>query len=153
MRNDPDPQAGSKIINKNIKKLWKINFESAKGAYDIYVLFIEQGLKLLKDKGILGYITPNKYLSSPYGLALRNYISENYTLKEIVDISGQSVFEDPSVYPIITFITNELINERRRNMYKSPKIIVAKIALRLEGFLDDKGEYSSINTNCIYSPN
>jgi len=32
------------------------------------------------------------------------------------------------------------------------KIIIAKLALRIEGFLDKKGDYASINTNCIHSP-
>ena len=37
-------------------------------------------------------------------------------------------------------------------MYESPKIIVAKLGLRLEAFLDAKGKFASINTNCIHSP-
>ena len=36
-------------------------------------------------------------------------------------------------------------------LYSSPKIIIAKIALRLEAFYDKNGEYASINTNCIHS--
>ncbi len=36
-------------------------------------------------------------------------------------------------------------------LYSSPKIILAKIALRTEAFYDQTGEYASINTNCIHS--
>ena len=45
------------------------------------------------------------------------------------------------------------VSENRRNLYKSQKIILAKLALRVEGFLDEKGVYASINTNCIHTPN
>jgi len=37
-------------------------------------------------------------------------------------------------------------------LYKTPKIVISKLALRIEGFLDGKGAYASINTNCIHSP-
>jgi len=44
------------------------------------------------------------------------------------------------------------VNENRRELYTSSKIIIAKLALRIEGFVDVNGEYSSINTNCIHTP-
>lgn len=43
------------------------------------------------------------------------------------------------------------ISENRNNLYSSPKIILAKIAIRTEAFLDSIGEYASINTNCFHS--
>lgn len=36
-------------------------------------------------------------------------------------------------------------------MYNSPKIIVAKMALSMEAFYDEKGTFSSINTNCFHT--
>lgn len=44
------------------------------------------------------------------------------------------------------------VNERRRKMYKSPKIIFAKMAKTCEAFVDKNGEYASLNTNCFYMP-
>ena len=44
-----------------------------------------------------------------------------------------------------------ILGENRYNMYNSPKIIVAKMALSMEGIYDEKGEYSSINTNCFHT--
>ena len=46
--------------------------------------------------------------------------------------------------------SKDLLGEYRYMMYNAPKIIFAKIANCTEAFLDDKGEYSSINTNCLY---
>jgi hypothetical protein len=49
------------------------------------------------------------------------------------------------------FLDITKINENRKKLYKNPKIILAKLALRIEGFLDSDGSYSSINTNCIHT--
>ena len=267
----------TKSVGEHTKLYWKNKYQSAKGTYDIYILFFEQALKVCKEGGFVSFITPNKYLSSPYGTALREFISKNYKLVKAIDLSKVKVFEDPSVYPIITVIQkvkpkkeyilttekilsenieekktysissrtlttlpdclwgiilsnnvsliekvfsksklleevaivqatstaseadeyskyvsenikglaiintgtidrysttygfNKFMNkgkklekpildinkvsENRRSLYKSPKIIFAKLALRIEGFLDEKGIYASINTNCIHTPN
>lgn len=44
------------------------------------------------------------------------------------------------------------INETRRKLYDSPKIIFAKMASACEAFPDLTGQYASVNTNCFYSP-
>lgn len=44
-----------------------------------------------------------------------------------------------------------VLGESRFDLYSSPKIILAKIALRAEAFYDEAGEYASINTNCVHS--
>jgi hypothetical protein len=80
-------------------------FATAKGAYDIYVLFIEKGIRLLKKGGTLCYINPNKYLSAKYAVALREFISREVQLNRIVDVSGIRVFETAAVYPVVTFMS------------------------------------------------
>ncbi len=45
---------------------------------------------------------------------------------------------------------NSAVSESRRELYKQPKIIFAKMALRLEGFTDFAREFASANTNCAY---
>ena len=41
------------------------------GNYDIYVVFVEQGLKLLNRQGRLGFICPHKFFNAQYGEPLR----------------------------------------------------------------------------------
>ncbi|MCF6333766.1 MAG: Eco57I restriction-modification methylase domain-containing protein [Draconibacterium sp.] len=50
-------------------------------------------------------------------------------------------------------IDSKTISQNRKDLYTKPKIIFAKIAITPEAFLDDKGDYASINTNCIHSFN
>ena len=47
------------------KNLWTTTFSSARGAYDIYVLFLELSLRLLRPTGRASLLTPNKYLAAP----------------------------------------------------------------------------------------
>jgi len=42
--------------------------------------------------------------------------------------------------------------ESRRALFNSPKIVVAKMALRCEAFLDEEGVYAGIDVNAIYAP-
>ena len=45
---------------------------------------------------------------------------------------------------------SNIISKNRYDLYKSKKIIIAKIGLECEAFYDEKGVYASINTNCIH---
>lgn len=45
---------------------------------DIYVYFYEFALKILKDRGIVSYITFNKFLSQEYGLKLKELLLRNH---------------------------------------------------------------------------
>ncbi|MDR2267702.1 MAG: Eco57I restriction-modification methylase domain-containing protein, partial [Christensenellaceae bacterium] len=53
---------------------------------DIYCLFYEQGINLLKDGGFLIYITSNKWMTSTYGELLRNYFIENTNPIYFIDL-------------------------------------------------------------------
>lgn len=46
----------------------------------------------------------------------------------------------------------KVVNERRRKLYHSPKVLFAKMARECEAFLDWRGEYASMNTNCFHDP-
>lgn len=76
------------------------HFVSAKGNWDLYVLFIEQGLRLLKRGGVLSYIVPNKLLSSPYAETIRREMARERVV-ELRDYSRVEVFTQAEVYPIV----------------------------------------------------
>ena len=60
---------------------------------DLYVYFYEKGYRLLKENGILAYITSNKWLKTKYGEKLRKFLKENTIILEVIDFSGYKVFE------------------------------------------------------------
>lgn len=42
--------------------------------------------------------------------------------------------------------------ESRRKLFTTPKIVIAKIALRCEAFLDEDGSWAGIDVNAVYAP-
>jgi len=70
----------------------------------LYVLFIEQSLALSGLGRSVGLITPNKFLSAPYAIALRRFLLLQHTLRLLYDVSRVAVFENASIYPIVSVI-------------------------------------------------
>jgi len=93
-------------IKDHEKNYYLNNYETPLGQFDLYQLFYEVGLKLLKKKGLLGLITSNKFAITNYGKVLRKYITNNYQILKIVDFSMGGVFSDASTYPFIMIIEN-----------------------------------------------
>ncbi len=83
------------------------NFQTAQGAWDLYVLFFERGLTLMKKGGMLAFITPNKYLAARYAIALREFFLSHSRFLKVVDLSSVPVFSTAMVYPILTFLRHE----------------------------------------------
>jgi hypothetical protein len=259
----------------DVLQRYKASYRTARGAADLYVLFFELSLRLLRQGGSLALICPNKFLSAPYGEALRAYLREHARLETLLDYSNHRVFRAASVYPVVVclqkgaqgehplrvgrpqatglpgeyrsfsperldrlpsriwgFLLNDklclverileraepltcagrvlatstageaekyheliddsgagyrlvntgtidpwvnlwgrrplvdkgkkyleprlprdaaLLGSTRHELYRRPKIVLSKTALRAEAFFDERGEYASINTNCIHS--
>ncbi|QLJ52855.1 MAG: hypothetical protein Sv326_0680 [Candidatus Fermentimicrarchaeum limneticum] len=83
------------------------HYLSAKGKFDIYVLFVELGAKILNPNGKLGYITQNRFLKVGYAEALRDYLSKNVALRQITDFGDIKVFSDATNYPCILVFENK----------------------------------------------
>ncbi|MCL4480172.1 MAG: N-6 DNA methylase [Candidatus Thermoplasmatota archaeon] len=94
------------------------NYKSALKNYDIYLLFVEKSLKLLRKAGDLGFIIPSKFVNSDYGLGLRNIISESKTLHKFVDFKDIQIFADATNYTCLLFLKNV---ENEEFEYISPK--------------------------------
>lgn len=80
-------------------------YESAKGNWDLFIVFVELGYKNLNNNGNVSFIIPNKIIASNYAKTVRKIISNN-SLIEIRDYSNVNVFKEAAVYPI-TFISNK----------------------------------------------
>ncbi len=116
------PYVNSRMIPESDKKLFEENYDTAKGQYDLYTLFIERALKLVKDGGFVGFIVPNKFLITQYGLHIRKYIFENCVVADYVDLSDQNPFPDASVYPVIMILQKTKHNKIADDNYNLLKI-------------------------------
>ena len=81
-----------------------IGFKSFAKTGDIYCLFYEKGNQLLRENGILSFITSNKWMRAGYGKALRSYLASNTNPILLLDFAGQKIFESATVdVNILTF--------------------------------------------------
>ena len=94
--------------NGNVYDYFISKYKVAEYQFDIYALFWEAGIKLLKNYGLIGYITPNTWLNNQSNKKLRTYILKNTSIKEIVDYSKIKVFDQATVLPIITILENNV---------------------------------------------
>jgi hypothetical protein len=84
---------------------YKLNYISAsKGNYDIYVVFIDQNVRLLNLEGRAGLITSHKFFNAKYGEPLREILSKGQHLSHIVHFGDQQLFEGASTYTCLLFL-------------------------------------------------
>lgn len=75
------------------------------GRADIYVGFIEHGLRSLKPGGVLGFIVADRWMRNSYGKRLRAFIAAGYAVDTTVVMHDVDAFEEQvSAYPAISVI-------------------------------------------------
>ncbi|EOB2840185.1 class I SAM-dependent DNA methyltransferase [Campylobacter jejuni] len=82
---------------KELKPHLAKNYKVYKGTSDIYTYFYELGFNVLKDNGVLSYITSNKYTRAGYGEALREFLLKNTCILKYIDLNGIKVFDSATV--------------------------------------------------------
>ena len=89
--------------DEDLKNLLRQYYKSPFKDFDIYIVFIENGLNLLKRNGCLNFITPDKYLIREYGEKIRSVLLK-YNICEFYDISRADDVFGAAVYPLISRI-------------------------------------------------
>lgn len=76
------------------------------GTADLYVYFFARSFSLLRPKGVLSFITPNKFMRANYGRKLRGYLAEKVRLHTLIDFGDLPIF-DATTYPMITLASKQ----------------------------------------------
>jgi hypothetical protein len=79
---------------KEQKPYFESKFASYDGTADLFVYFIEQGVKLLRDGGRYSIIVSSGLLRSAYTRALRWHLTQHAAVIQLVDFGGLAVFAD-----------------------------------------------------------
>ena len=95
-----------KLKGDPIQKVYKdLNFEVYDSMGDIYCIFYEKGLSILKEGGVLSFITSNKWMRAGYGEKLREFFVKNNP-RILIDLG-------PNVFETATVDTNILLIEKK----------------------------------------
>jgi hypothetical protein len=94
-------------MGKETDILQDAGFETFARTGDIYCLFYEKGIDLLKkNSGVLSYITSNTWMRTKFGEGLRDYFTSKCNPEILLN------FEDTQIFPSATVEVNILIAKR-----------------------------------------
>lgn len=121
-------------------------FFSAKGNWDMYCIYSEKAVSLLNPRGKFGFIIPNKFLSAPYGIHLKQFLSK-FQVSNIDDYSSVNVFVSDrkiNVYPIILLIDkNEIIKTGVYTKYHEKNNEIIKVYKKDYSINENETEWTS----------
>jgi len=119
-----------------------------KEQHDYSVAFVERGLELLREGGVLSYVITSKIVRSSYAGKMREDLLTNYKILKLIDYSlhPRRLFQDAVNYPLILAVKKEI----PQNQHKVEVIIVNTRAKRRSISVP---QYSlSLNVNDKKSP-
>jgi len=91
-------------LSEREKAAFRDEFSTARGRFDLYLLFFEQSLRLLKPGGRLVFITPEKFLYVKTAAQLRTLLAK-LDVREILFAKNET-FGKLVTYPTITTLDN-----------------------------------------------
>ena len=94
---DVNPDFADELVEKYI---------STTGSFDLYVTFVERGLQIIKQQGIVNYIMPVKWTNAAFGKGLRSIISERRAAHQIINFGAYQVFNASTYTALQWFIPN-----------------------------------------------
>jgi type I restriction-modification system DNA methylase subunit len=100
------PYLDSENMTRNtpqLRQLIQASYMMTRGNWDIYIAFYERGFDLLNTNGVLSFITPDKWISKPFGDEMRVR-----TTDKIFGIlkAGRGVFRSVNVDAIVSLFRN-----------------------------------------------
>lgn len=107
--NPPYISAPAQLANEGLSRqrediIRSKKFESLYQKWDLYIPFIEHGIQLLHDGGMVTMIVPYPLTNQTYGKKLREMIVDKYSLDELCDLNGTKIFENATVSNCIPFV-------------------------------------------------
>ncbi len=102
------PYVSVKDIDLNLKKYFKDNYYSGNGRMNLFTIFIESGINLLKENGVLSYIKPDGFYSNTEYKYTREYVYNNCQLLKICQFTNR-VF-DAAVDTAVLLLSKKTTN-------------------------------------------
>ncbi|HEV8332163.1 MAG TPA: class I SAM-dependent methyltransferase [Steroidobacteraceae bacterium] len=97
------PYVGIEELSKDELSQYRHLFQAARGRVDLYLLFWERSIRVLKDAGRIVFITPEKYTYVETARPLRRMMS-SYQLDELL-YAPEDTFPGLTTYPVIATLT------------------------------------------------
>lgn len=122
------PYVRIQTLPRDEANYYRERYESPFGSFDIYILFLERAIKLLKPGGRLGFITSGKFLKADYGRKIQQILHQECTVENIIDLSAQQVFAEATTYPVIIVLKKDAEEKPLRYTFIPKDIDLSRIA-------------------------
>lgn len=113
------PYVGHKNTGKEYKKTL---YEKYPDVYydkaDISYCFFKKGKEILKQEGIISFITSRYFMEALYADKLRSFLKNNFNIISLLDYNGNRAFKKAMISPAIITLSNSWNN----NMIKYVKL-------------------------------
>jgi len=106
---NPPYIAFQRMAPESKKTIQKRQYKTYANTGDIYALFYEKGTHLLKDNGILTYITSRQWMQASYGKSLRKFLATETNPIQLIDFGQTKIFEGATVF------VNVIVLEKAKN--------------------------------------
>lgn len=110
------PYVNNKELPEDQKKYFSSKYKTAVDQFDLYTLFIENGLNLLTEDGYFSYIIPDAIIDRSSATSLRKFIFEYSKIISLLQIN--KVFEEAKVGSIILVLQKKKNAKEKFNYFK-----------------------------------
>ena len=117
------------------------NLECYQGKMDIWYLFGDLGLKLLKPNNYMCYIATNNWLTNSGASKFRNIVIQNSQITNLTDFGAYMIFENASIQTMIMLFKNTKTADNYNFDYRKlegEKFILQDVLNLLEGKVTEK---------------
>jgi adenine-specific DNA-methyltransferase len=84
---------------------YRATWTSMVGRADVYVGFIEAGLRSLRPGGVVGFICADRWMRNQYGRELRRLVADDFSVESVITMHEVDAFDEQvSAYPAVTVI-------------------------------------------------
>ena len=125
-------------------------FETYEASGDVYSLFIEKAIQLLKPHGQLSFIVSNRFCNTEYGKSTRRFLSK-YLIHSFINSNDTNLFENANVGTLIFLLTKaEATPENKINILRMNKLSESA-AVSFHSYCQNKQAYFS-EKHWIFKP-
>jgi adenine-specific DNA methylase len=167
------PYVSVKGISSENKKIFSQIFETGKGRFNLFTLFIEKAINILEKNGVLTFIIPEGILSNIEYIHSRKYILDSGNLN-VISLFSERVFEAAVDTCVVSFIKNNTFQDikiyqdakdlthsiSKQEIYESPNLVIpvqsqGNDKIIIESFMsksfDDLSDLIELQQGIIYS--
>jgi len=85
-------------IENNVASILKSEYSSAVGKFDVYVVFIENAFRILREHGVIYFIHPHRFLTTDYGRGIKSFLDKVKGLRSAILFGVDQVFNAATTY-------------------------------------------------------